>query len=268
VTHFGSKRDGWTTGAAITAALVFVGAFAVRGIEGRAPLDAVDRERPPDEIAAPMQLLGPSALLRAGELTPRIREALREEWIDVQKFTSRLSTCPTTTEWLTTPPGLRFERLVDELRRGSREEALGALYLVFELAHRTEWAPGLMARTQHADRLAGFVQEWLRAWGERAADDTLLAEPAVAATLFYSALMRRVSQPLPLGGDDAALERARTFLSNLLYDAHGQSTRLCALLRARHPAGVDALGAKRDVLGGFASASAKTFPELDGECGK
>lgn len=263
-----SGFDARTTSTAIAAVLVFVGAFYVRGLEGRAPLTAGDRPRAPDEIAAPMQLLGVSGYLRAGELTPRVRDSLREEWIDVQKFTARVASCPKTAEWLATPPGQRFERLIDELRRGSREEALAALHLVFELARRTEWAPGLLGRTQHADRIATLLQEWLRAWAERSADDALLGEPATSAVLLYGSLMRKVSQPLVIGGDDGALERAKAFLGGLLVDTRGQPTRFAAAVRAREPRALDVFGGKRDVLGGFADACQRAMPELDGDCGK
>lgn len=269
MTTLGEKRDGWTTGVAIAATLVFVGAFAVRGIAGRAPLEAVDRPRAPDELAAPMQLLGASAFLRAGELTPRVRETLREEWLDVQKFTARLSGCPRTADWLTTPAGLRFERLADELRRGSREEALACLYLVFELTHRTDWSSGLMERTQDAEKLAGLLREWLRAWAERATDDTLLAEPAVAATITYARAMRTVASPMLFGaGDAATVARAKQFLSDLLYDVHGQPKRMYGLLKARHPSALDDFETKRDALGGLSEACGIVFPELENGCGK
>jgi hypothetical protein len=263
-----ARNDVWITSTALVAVLVFVGALYVRGVDGEAPVAVADRPREPEELAAPMQLLGASAYLRAGELAPRIRESLREEWRDVQRFTSRIADCPPSSDWIASPAGQRFERLVGELRRGSREEALAALHLVFEVARRTEWAPGLRARTQHADKLAGLFQEWLRAWGPRAAEDTLLSEPAVAATLAYGGLMRRVSQPLPLGGNDEALERARTFLTSLLQDAHGQSTRLAAAVRARHPLALEAFGGKRNTLEGFARAFEQAYPELKGECGR
>lgn len=252
---------------AIAAVLVFVGAFAVRGLAGEPPIAPADRERAPDELKAPMQLLGASASLRAAELAPRVRVELLAEWNVVQRSVARLAGCPPAAEWLSSAAGQRFERLFAELRRGSRDEALAALHLVFELARRSKWDPGLMARTQHADRLAGLLQEWLRAWGERAADDTLLAEPAVAATVAYGALMRRVSQPLPLGGNDDALERARIFLGGLLHDASGQQTRLGSALRARHPRALERFAAKRGVLDGFADAFKQAWPELDGECG-
>jgi hypothetical protein len=262
------RTDPWTTSTALIAVLVFAGALWVRGVHGQPPIEVADRPREPEELAAPMQFLGASAYLRAGELSPRVRDGLREEWTDVQRFTSRIADCPPSSDWFASSAGQRFERLVGELRRGSREEALAALHLVFEVARRTEWAPGLLARTQHADRLAGLVQEWLRSWGPRAAEDTLLSEPAVAATLAYGAWMRRVSQPLPLGGNDEALERARSFLDSLLRDAHGQPTQLSAAIRARHPLALEAFHGRRNVLGGFADAFEQAYPELDGECGR
>lgn len=263
-----SKRsDLRVTSTALAAVLVFVGAFTVRGLDGEAPVAPADRERGPDELKAPMQFLGQSASLRVAELAPRVRESLQAEWRVVQPSIARLAGCPPSAAWLSSAPGQRFERLFAELRRGSRDEALVALHLIFELARRSEWDPGLLARTQHADKLAGLFQEWLRAWGERGADDTLLGEPAVAATIAYGALMRRVSQPLPLGGNDEALERARSFLHGLLQDAQGQSTRLGNALRARHPRALERFAAKRGVLDGFAEAFEQAWPELDGECG-
>ncbi len=262
------RTDGIQVSTAIAAVLIFVGAIAVRGVSGVGPIAPSDRERAPDELRAPMQFLGPGAQLRASELTPRVREVLRSEWSAVQPVVATLTGCPPTAEWLSTPAGQRFERLAAELRRGSREEALAALHLCFELARRSEWHPGLLARTQHADKLAGLLQEWLRAWGERSADDTLLSEPAVAATIAYGALMRRVSQPLPLGGSDEALARAQSFLRGLLLDSQGQATRLSIAIRARHPAALERFDAKRGQLEGFAEAFENSWPELDGECGE
>ncbi len=262
------KRPDWILAStAIAAVLAFVGAIALRGIRGAGPVAPIDRERAPDELRAPMQLLGPGAKLRAPELTERVREELRDEWSAVQRSVAALSGCPPTAEWLSTPVGQRFERLAAELRRGSREEALAALHLSFELARRSKWHPGLRARTQHADKLAGLLQDWLRAWGERAADDTLLSEPAIAATIAYGALMRRVSQPLPLGGSDEAAARAQTFLGGLLLDRQGQATRLSIALRARHPVALERFGGKRGQLDGFAEAFEHAWPELNGECG-
>jgi len=261
------RTEGSVTGTAIAAVLVFVGAIAVRGVSGDPAVAPADRERAPDDIAAPLQLLGPAASLRAGELAPRVRETLRQEWSEVQRSVARIQDCPPSSEWLASAPGQRCERLLAELRSGSRDEALAALHLVFELARRTEWAPGLRARTQHADKLAGLLHDWLRAWGERAADDRVLSEPAVAATVAYGALMRRVSQPLPLGGNDEALERARAFLSGLLFDAQGQATRLGLAVRARHPKALETLAGRRNVLDGFREAFELAYPELDGECG-
>ncbi len=253
---------------ALAAVLVFVGAIVVRGVSGSGPIAPSDRERGPDELRAPMQFLAAAAHLRASELTPRVRAELRSEWSALQPSVATLTGCPPTAEWLSSPTGQRVERLLTELRRGSREEALAALHLCFELARRSDWHPGLLARTQHADKLAGLLQEWLRMWGERAADDTLLSEPAVAATVAYGALMRRVSQPLPLGGSDEALARAQSFLRSLLLDSQGQATRLAIAVRARHPAALERFDAKRGQLEGFAEAFEHAWPELDGECGE
>lgn len=255
------------TSTALAAVLVFVGAFAVRGLSGEAPIAPADRERAPDELKAPMQFLGASASLRADELTPRVRDSLREDWLFVQQFVARQTGCPRTADWLSSRSGLRFERLTDELRRGSRDEALAGLYLVFELARRTDWSVGLMGRPQDAEKVAGLLRDWLSAWAERATDDTLLAEPAVAATLTYAYAMRAIASPVMFGGGDAAtVARARQFLSDLLYDVQGQPKRMYALLSARHPSSLSDFATKRDALGGFAEACETVFPELGKGC--
>jgi hypothetical protein len=264
----GARRRGsvaWTAAVAVVFA-VLAAAVAVRAIRGQAPVAPEDRTREPDAIRAPMQLLGRGASLRIAELDPRTDASRRDEWKWARRTVFELAGCPPLSQWLDGPDGQRLERALGELRRGSREEALGALALVIELGRRTEWDPGLLARSQHAQRLAALLQDWLRAWGERGADDPTLSEPTAAAVAAFAHVMQVAVDAPAIGSDEVAYERARAFLASLLLDAQGQPTALSRALRARHPGAVEEFESRSDVLAGFEAAAAQLFPELDGEC--
>jgi len=253
----------------VTAALVgalLAAAVAVRGIHGERPIAPADRPQQPDELREPMQFLGRGARMRVAELGPRISAENATIWKAAYRAPFDLDGCPRTAEWLVTPQGQRFERLLGDLRRGTREEAFAALVLVFELARRSEWKAGLLGRTGDAERLASFVQDWLRAWSERAMDDALLAEPAMAAALMYGRWMKLVARPRPIGEDEEAAQRALAFLGTLLIDDSGGSTKLARSLRARHPAAMSAFDDRRDVLEAFSGVAGQLCPDLTGEC--
>jgi hypothetical protein len=252
--------------AMVAAIALLVAAIAVRGIRGEAPLAPQDRPRSVDALAQPMQLLGRGAKLRIDELTARISEPLSAAWRASYRLPFELRGCPALSEWLDGRNGQSVERLIADLRRGSRDEALASLALTLQIARATEWEPGLLARTQNAERLGALVQEWLRAWGERGCDDATLAEPTLAATLFYGRVMRIAAEAPPVGRYDAPYERAKAFLEGLLLDQQGQATHLGIALKARHPSAANGFTSSSDALAGLGREAAQLFPELDGEC--
>jgi hypothetical protein len=262
----GTGRGGMFKATVVLTVVALLAAFAVRGVKGKGPLAPADREREAAALREPMQFLGRSAAQRVAELDDRVDPTRRAEWKVVRRTVFELRDCPDTAAWIDSTDGQRFERALDDLRRGSRDEALAALALIVELARRSDWEPGLLARTADAERLATLLQEWLRTWGERAADDATLAEPGVAALMLYGRAMRRASKPLPLVTIDAAYERGRAFLASLLSDAQGQPTALSRAARARHPTAIDGLASKGDALAGFDAAAEQLFAGLDGEC--
>jgi len=162
--------------AIVATVALLVGAIGVRGLRGALAARAQDRPREKTEIAEPMQLLGRGASMRIEELTARVSEAVKPNWSAAHRLPFALRDCPKLLDWIESADGQRFERLLAELRRGSREDAFASLALTLALARATEWNPGLLARTQNAERLGALLQEWLRAWGERGVGDTLLAE--------------------------------------------------------------------------------------------
>jgi hypothetical protein len=258
----------WTVRAgAALAALLFAAAVAVRAIPGEGPLAPSDRPVAPDAVREPMQLLGRGASLRIAELDGRVGPERAAEWRAARRSVFELQGCPDTAVWLDGPEGQRVARVVGDLRRGTREEALAALALILELARRTDWDPGLLARTADAERLALLLQDWLRAWGERGADDPTLAEPAVTAVLAYARVARRACRAPPIGRIEAIYERARAFLASILADAQGQPTALSRALRARHPTAIEGFDSKQDCLAGFDRAFDQLDPALDGDCG-
>lgn len=257
---------GQIVAATVVVVVLLVGGVALRGIRGRKPVDLIDQPVEDNAIREPMQFLGRGARQRIAELGPRISETNLVAWKSAYRAPYDLSDCPKTAEWLVTPAGQRFERLLGDLRRGTRDEAFAALALLFELVRTTEWAPGLLARTQHAEQLAGLAQEWLRTWSERAATDPLLGEPAVATVVMYGHWMKLASRPLPIGRRDEPYDRAFAFLRTILRDDAGRSTPFAELVRARHPTALASFEGGRDALDGFSAAAKMVFPDLDGEC--
>lgn len=255
------------------AALLLGGAVYVRGIRGQVPELPQDRERAPDAIAQPLQFLGRGAHLRLDELGERLagpgadggRVAMGASWAAVHRIPFDLAGCPKLTDWIATAEGQQVEQLLADLRRGTREEALGALTLVFELTRRTAWAPGVRG-SKNAERLAALYQEWLRRWAEPAADDELLAEPALACALVYSRIMRLAYEAPPLMRDEAIAARARTFLSTLTGASQPRLTSFGEALEGRYPNAFETFRRESDLLEGFAHEAFVLFPDLDGEC--
>jgi hypothetical protein len=246
--------------------LLLAAAVAVRGIAPARvvlPKDAKD-DRP--KIAEPMQLLAHGAKLRAPELDALVAADHRNAFKTSRQTLFRLADCPPLVEWIDGADGQAFERLTSELRAGSREEAFASLALLFQLARATQWRPGVLARSQHAERLGGLVQDWLRVWGEQSARDPLLSEPALAAMLLYGHVMRTAWRAPLVGYNAAPYERSSAFLADLTGIKKGRQTALGDALQGRYARAAARLHADKDVLSGLEEECAVLFPDLTGEC--
>jgi hypothetical protein len=258
----------------VLAGLVAAGVLVALGLAARtlpAPrvqlADDVVEEGP--RIVEPMQFLAKGAALRAAELDAWIADERRPRFQALREIVFAIPGCPATTAWMDGAEGQRLERLLSELRTGSREESFASLVLVMRLARATQWQPGLFesAREANSERLAGLVADWLRAWGERAAADPLLAEPARAAVLVYGRLMRTAENAPRIGRNAASYQRAISTLSELLGVDAGRRTRLGESLQARHPEALRRFVGDTDRLRGLDDEARTLFPDIDGECG-
>ena len=246
--------------------LLAVAAVVVRGLRAApvaAPEDVVEAT---PRIAEPMQLLQRGAKLRAAELDAWIRPELRPRFRATRARLFALEGCPPLPEWLATADGQQLERLLSELRQGPREEALAALALLFELARATEWAPGLLSRDPApAERLGALLQDWLRVWGERAATDPTLCEPALAASLVYARAMRSAWNAPAFGHHEPAADRARSFLATLTGAAGGHRA-FGEAFQARHGRAAASLSSDGDALLAWEREAAILFPDVAGAC--
>jgi hypothetical protein len=253
-------------GLAALACVLFVAAVAVRGIPAqrvRLPEDApVEKPR----IAEPMQLLSRGASLRVAELDPLVRTELRPSFVAARGIVFAMDDCPALVEWMQSAEGQRAERLLTALRAGSTEEALAALTLVFQIARATDWEPGLTAHAEHAERLGALLQDWLRVWGERAATDPLLVEPALGAMMLYGRAMREAWRAPVLGYNEAPYSRAHAFLMQATGLATSKRTALGEALQARFARVASRLSADVDALMGLEEECAAFFPDLTGGC--
>lgn len=254
--------------ALITACALLVAAIAVRGIppaKSIAPQDVVE-EGP--RIVEPMQFLGTGARLRMIELDAWIAPDRRERFKTIRQQIFVLRNCPPLLDWLASLDGQRLERMIAELRTGKREEALASLALIFQLARATEWKPALLssARQAPAEKLGGLLQDWLRTWGDKGAQDPLLTEPAVAATLLYAHVMRIAQQSPIIGQLDEPLQRATTFLQETLESGQSRRSHLGELVQSRHGAALSRFAGKDDPLQGFSADALTMFPEMTGAC--
>ena len=247
-----------------TVALLIV-ALGVRAIPGDRPVAPQDRPKQERELREPMQLLGRSASLRVAELDALVSDSQRDAWLTTRRRVFELQGCPKLGDWLDGPEGQAFERTLGELRRGSREDALAALTLTTELARRTEWTQGLLRKNPGAERLSRLFADWLRAWSGRAPTDSLLSEPAIAATALY-ARAATVAGKRILSRDDTLDEAATAFLTQQLRDAQGQATALARAIRAAHPTALSGFDERDKALAGLDSIAERLFPGLDGEC--
>jgi len=261
----GKSRAGLAALAA-GAVLLLVVAVVVRGIEPARmvlPKDVAD-DRP--RIPEPMQLLAHGARLRAPELDALIEPAHKSEFKASRQAVFRLDGCPPLVEWIDGADGQAFERTCSDLRSGTRDEAFASLALVFQLARATEWRPGLLAHSEHAERLGAMLQEWLRVWGERGARDPLLSEPALAATLLYGHVMRTAWRAPIVGYNAAPYDRGVAFLSDLTGIPVGHDTMLGEALQSRYARAAARLHADKDALSGLDEECSVLFPDMTGEC--
>lgn len=249
---------------------LFVAAVAVRGIPPAASVAPEDVIEAGPRIVEPMQFLGAGAKLRAGELDAWMSTERRTRFKALRELIFHVQDCPDLVEWIDSLDGQGLERLIAELRTGKREEAFASLALVYQLARATEWKPGVLTRTPQAqsERLGGLLQEWLRTWGERGAKDALLAEPAVATTLFYAYVMRTAENAPVIGTSSASRERAKSFLAELLGTGSGRRTALGELVQARHSDAMARFLSGDDPLSGLAFDARTLFPDMNGTCGK
>lgn len=247
--------------------LLLAAAVGVRAIppdRAALPKDLVE-EAP--GIPEPMQLLSRGATLRAAELDRLVSEPLRARFKRSRQALFSLQDCPPLLDWLDGPEGQEAERLMSSLRAGSREDALASLVLLFRLARACEWSPGVLTRgPEHAERLGGLLQDWLRVWGERAAKDPMLSEPALAAALVYGRAMHAAWKAPLLSNNRAAYERARSFLAELTGIGGGRRTDFGEAFRAQYARAAERLVSSADVLSGIEEESSARFPDLDGGC--
>jgi len=251
------------TGCALLAAAI--GVRSIPSARASLPKDQVE-EKP--HLAEPMQLLGRGASLRALEIDKWVSEPLRTSFKLTRQSAFAIQDCPPLLDWIDGPAGQRAERTLAELRNGSREDAFAALVVVFQLARACEWAPGLVSRgSEHAERLGVLLQDWLRVWGERAARDPLLADPALAATLLYGRVMRTAWKAPLITNNKAPFERARAFLADLTGVGASRRTEFGEALRARYARAAEKLLSTSDPLLGLEEEAAAQFPDLAGTCG-
>lgn len=248
------------------ASLLLVAAVAVRGIAAPRVVLPKDAKEDRPRIAEPMQLLARGAHLRAPELDTLVDAAHKSAFKASRQTLFRLEDCPPLVEWIDGVDGQSLERTLTELRSSSREEAFASLALLFQLARSAQWRPGVLARSQHAERLGSFLQDWLRVWGEPGARDPLLSEPALAATLLYGHVMRTAWRAPLVGYNAAPYDRAVAFLAQLTGLQGGHHTALGEALQARYPRAAARLHADKDVLSGLEEECAVLFPDLTGEC--
>jgi hypothetical protein len=252
---------------AFTGVLLVTG-VALRGIRAEPPPRPEDQPGAADVFAEPLQLLARGGALRVAELKAALPEAAREPFDRAARLVFAVGDCPLAVEWLDGAAGQDVERVIAELRRGEPPEALASLTLIVQLVRHTRWAPGFRGRIQHAERLAGLLQEWLRVWSGRAASSALLREPALAALLVYGRLMRVAYDEPTFGKNQAPFQRARTFVDELTGAKLSRRTPFGDALAASYPRAFEQLVNAEDFLRGAAEEAKLLYPELDGKCGQ
>lgn len=249
----------------VATGVLLVAAVFVRGIRGSEPERVEDRERAPDAIAAPVQLLGAGARRRLGEITDRLDAGQREQWLAAQRIAFGLEGCPELNEWLATAEGQRVEQVIGDLRRGPSVQGLASLTLLVQLARATRWSPGVFGN-ENAQRMGDLIKPWLRTWAEPAMDDPQLAEPALAAALVYARVMRLAYEAPVLTREEGAYDRARTFLEGLTGTNEPRLTSFGHALSTRHADAFATFRRETDYLQGLAEECGVLLPGLDGAC--
>lgn len=268
----GSRPTSYSGGAqfALLASLcgaLFVGAIFLRGIEAPPRIAPELRSERP-ALASPLQFLGPSGLKRVAELAALLPEGLREPWTRSTAGLHAQSECPNTLEWLATPRGQEFERVLAELERGDSVQGLAALVLLVDLARHTEWAPGVFLGAEHSERLGDLLQNWLAHFAEKSSDDVTLHEPALAATLLYARAMRAAYRSRTFSRSEAPYARARAFMREVCGLQAKTQTEFGRALQDRHPRTFMGLLEADDFLAGADEEARLAFPDVDGACGK
>ena len=249
----------------VATVLVMVAAVMMRGVQGRARKAPNLREQPP-ELVAPLQLLSEAADMRLGELAPLLDIKYRDDWIDAYRIPFLVQGCPDLDDWIPTTEGQQVERLIGELRRAGPEEAFASLVLVFQVARATEWEPGLLGRTQNAERMGQYVQDWLTAWAERGAEDPLLFEPTIAATLLYARIMRTAYDAPAIGHNAGPYNHAKQFLERLTGARQPLLTAYGEALSTQLPVAFQEFLERDDFLRGFEREAKVRYAKIDGEC--
>ena len=216
----------------LATAVLAASALAVRAIPDATHAPAISEVEA--SIARPEQLLGAAGKRRLPELDEWVSESRQGRFVALRREVTSLTGCPDLTTWLNGPEGLEFGRLVDELTRGTSEEALAALALEFQLAYRTTWKPGLFGGSAAAERLGDRLGRWLDAHAAAAVGDPLLHYPALAACVLYGAVMDAAFQGGFFDQSDPSRTRAERRLSELLGE-RGRFTELGAALLNRYP---------------------------------
>jgi hypothetical protein len=154
--------------------------------------------------------------------------------------------------------------MLAELRGGTREDALAALTLLYQVARVTQWDSG----SEHAEHLGGLLADWLRTWAERSAQDALLHEPALATAVFYGRVMQVAWDAPMVGHTQASYEHARAVLFELTGEREGARTAFGRELELRMPRAFGALFASSEdgFFAAFRSEAELLFPGLDGSC--
>ena len=251
----------WTGTAALLA-----GALGVRGIAVDPPPEPEDvvEERP--RIQAPMQFLAGGAPERIAELDAWVSEDLQPTWKASRGIAFHLEGCPSLLGWMESTEGLRAERLIGSLTQGTREDALAALALIFQLGRACDWDPGLRGRSQHAEKLGSLLALWLRRRGDASAQDPVLHEPALAAALVYGATMRVAWAAPMVGYNKAPYARATDFLEELCGLGPRARTPFGRSLQASYERAFALLEGQDDRLRGLTEEARALFPGFDGGC--
>jgi len=255
----------WLALAEAATVALLLAAVAVRGIEAERPLPPEERDTP--ALVEPLQLLSAGSRARFQQFDALVRDDLRGPFWKAANAVYELDGCPDLGTWLATPAGLEAEQMIAQLRRGTPEEALAALALIFQIARATEWDAGVFGGARDAERLGRLLSGWLRARGDGCADDALLHEPALHAVVLYGRAMRKSYNAPLVGREDSALERARGFMAELAGAPGGRRTAFGKALQARFARATGMLADESDPLEGFEEEARVLLPDLDGDCG-